>query len=221
MVATVRLRPTIAPNLPTAPVEYDSRAQDIFSNILRLYFNTLDNFTNSLLGVTGTTVLRAPYGSFYDTTASQTAAAATATKLTLGSTLAVGTNFVVSGMHLASSNITVDVAGIYNIQISIQLNNTSAQIDDFTFWVRQNNVDIPASASLVGVPPKHGAINGHTILTVTFVLPANAGDYFSFYWTTDDGSTSIITYPASVVAPIHPASPAVIAVVTFVSALLT
>jgi hypothetical protein len=35
---------TKAPNLPTAPAVYDPHAQDIFNSVLRLYFNTIDNF---------------------------------------------------------------------------------------------------------------------------------------------------------------------------------
>lgn len=34
---------TTAPNLPTAPVEYDRRYQEQLNNILRLYFSQLDN----------------------------------------------------------------------------------------------------------------------------------------------------------------------------------
>ena len=33
----------VAPRLPTAPVEYDARFMDQFTNILRLYFTQLDN----------------------------------------------------------------------------------------------------------------------------------------------------------------------------------
>lgn len=38
-----------APNLPLAPVQYDSRYQEAFNNILRLYFNRLDNFLAKLM----------------------------------------------------------------------------------------------------------------------------------------------------------------------------
>jgi hypothetical protein len=41
----VSLRPSKAPNLLVAPVDYDQRYQDQFSNALRLYFNQIDNFT--------------------------------------------------------------------------------------------------------------------------------------------------------------------------------
>lgn len=37
-----------APNLPFAPVQYDSRYHEAFNNVLRLYFNRLDNFLAKL-----------------------------------------------------------------------------------------------------------------------------------------------------------------------------
>lgn len=145
------------------------------------------------------------YGSFYDTTA-QTAAAATATAITLNATdLSVG---VARGTP--TSRIVITNAGVYNLQFSLQLSNTSAQIDDVTVWLRQNGTDVPNSAGLDGVPNKHGAINGHIIIGWNYLLTAAANDYFELYWTTDSGASSIDTYPASAVAPIHPASPAVI-----------
>jgi hypothetical protein len=76
--------------------------------------------------------------------------------------------------------------------------------------VRKNGANIANSASVSGTPAKHGSINGHNVLTVNFVFSLAANDYIQFCWTTKDGTSSIITYPASVVAPIHPASPAVI-----------
>lgn len=63
-IATL-LRGTKAPNQPIAPVEYDQRFQDQFSNVLRLYFNTLDNFTNTLTGTSGGANLRFPNGAFH------------------------------------------------------------------------------------------------------------------------------------------------------------
>jgi hypothetical protein len=145
------------------------------------------------------------YGAFHDTT-TQTAAAATATAITINSTdLSVGV-----AIGTPTSRVVITNAGIYNLQFSLQLANTSAQIDDVTVWLRKNGADVSDSAGLVGVPNKHGAINGHIIMGWNYILSAAASDYFELYWTTDSGASSIYTYPASAVAPIHPASPAVI-----------
>jgi len=45
------LIPSKAPNLPIATVEYEARYQDQFSNILRLYFNTIDNAIGELIRI--------------------------------------------------------------------------------------------------------------------------------------------------------------------------
>lgn len=37
-----------APNLPRAPAQYTAQYQDQFSNVLRLYFNRLDNLVGQL-----------------------------------------------------------------------------------------------------------------------------------------------------------------------------
>ena len=37
------LNRVVAPRLPTAPVTYESRYQDQLNDVLRLYFNRLDN----------------------------------------------------------------------------------------------------------------------------------------------------------------------------------
>ena len=56
-----------APNLPLAPREWDQRFQDQYSNVLRLYFNRIDDFiarlmaTTSTLPVTGTVSLPSTY----------------------------------------------------------------------------------------------------------------------------------------------------------------
>ena len=61
------LRPSVAPNLPIGPVEYDQRYQDQFLNALRLYFRELDNFTQVLMANNGGRFVSFPNGSFYDT----------------------------------------------------------------------------------------------------------------------------------------------------------
>ncbi len=43
-----------APNLPLAPAQYDSRYHEAFNNVLRLYFNRLDNFLAKLMADTST-----------------------------------------------------------------------------------------------------------------------------------------------------------------------
>lgn len=59
------LVPPKAPNLLTPPLVYAPLYHDQVNNVLRIYFNQLDNALSTLLGGTGGAFLRLPYGSFY------------------------------------------------------------------------------------------------------------------------------------------------------------
>jgi len=71
---TLTLLPPKAPNLPVAPVDYTQQYQDQILNVLRLYFNQLDNFSSGLtVPPNGTTsqrpTVKLQIGQFfYDTT---------------------------------------------------------------------------------------------------------------------------------------------------------
>ena len=68
------LRPSKAPNLLIAPVDYSQQYQDQFANALRLYFNQIDSFTQAVsIPDVGATTQRPTVNlllgqQFYDTT---------------------------------------------------------------------------------------------------------------------------------------------------------
>jgi len=116
------------------------------------------------------------------------------------------------------SRIEFAVAGYYNIQFSAQLVNYTTTDDNVTFWYRQNGVDIPYSAGVTQVLPKHGSYPGTAIVSWNLVLPVDAGDYVELMYATTTGNTVLATYPPGA-SPVHPVSPSVILTATFVSAL--
>lgn len=59
------LRPSKAPNLPIAPGDYEARFHEQFTNILRLYFAQIDNFTAGMSSEAGGAYLRFPNGAFH------------------------------------------------------------------------------------------------------------------------------------------------------------
>ena len=61
---SVELTKTRAPALPFGPVEYDRQYQDSLNNILRQYFNQLDNLIGQLSLSTGGSGFYVPYGAF-------------------------------------------------------------------------------------------------------------------------------------------------------------
>lgn len=62
---TLALRPPKAPNLPIAPVQYDQRYVDQLLNVLRLYFNEIDNFAQPFTNSSGGAYLKFPNGAFH------------------------------------------------------------------------------------------------------------------------------------------------------------
>lgn len=62
---TLALRPPKAPNLPIGPVQYDQRYIDQLLNVLRLYFNEIDNFAQPFTNQSGGAYLKFPNGAFH------------------------------------------------------------------------------------------------------------------------------------------------------------
>lgn len=211
------LTQTKAPALPFAPVEYDRQYVDTFNNILRQYFNTLDNFVSQLtLSAGGTGAgLFLPYGSFADTT-DQTAAANTATVMTFDTTdFANGVSIVTSGGK--ASRFTVTNPGIYNFQWSGQFQNSDSQLHDAAIWIRKNGTDVVGSSGYISVPNSHGGIDGHGIYGWNFLFSLAANDYIELWWETDNTAVTIQAYPAGT-SPVKPSTSSLVATMTFVSA---
>ena len=54
-----------APSSPFATIKYEQIYADQLNNVLRLYFNQIDNAFSALLSTAGGALLRFPNGSFY------------------------------------------------------------------------------------------------------------------------------------------------------------
>ena len=209
-----RYRPVVSPRLPAAPNEYDAQFIEQYSNILRLYFNQLDGLTGALLGESGGRYVRFPYGAF-SSDQDQTAIANTATLMTLNTT-----DFS-NDVSISSSKITVANSGIYNLQFSVQLENSNNAPQDVYIWLKQNGTDIVGSTGKVGMPArKNPGDPFHSIIGWNYFVSMTAGQYIEIYWSTTSADVSIQYYAASG-SPTKPATQSVVATMSFVSALST
>lgn len=146
---------------------------------------------------------RSAYGSFYDTTTQTAAAINTAYAMTFDTTdLSFG---VTRGSP--TSRIIVDSGGVYNIQFSTQLDNTSGGSHLIYIWIRINGTDVPYSASQVRLK----GTDGESVAAWNFVEKLKANDYFEIMWSVTDTAVQITSSGA--VAPV-PAIPSVILTVT-------
>jgi hypothetical protein len=197
--------------LPGAPADYDPNYANQLNNVLRLYFNQLENAFAALLDSSGGAYLRAPYGAF-SSDQDQTATINTATLMTLNTT-----DFS-NQVSIASSKITVQNAGIYNLQFSTQFQNTDTAFQDVYIWLQQNGVDISGSTGFVSIPNRHAGTDGHAIVGWNYFLSMAANDYVEIYWSIPNAAVSIQHLAASG-SPTKPSTQSVVATMSFVSAL--
>ena len=213
------LNRVVAPRLPAATNQYDPNYINQLNNVLRLYFNQLDNILGQLSTSGGISGVRFPYGAF-SSDQDQSTTANTATLMTLNTT-----DFA-NNVSISSSKITVVHPGIYNLQFSAQFQNTDNQIQDISIWLRQGNdggasADIPGSTGFVSIPARKSASAGeeaHEIIGWNYYLSMAANDYVQIYWSTTLASVTIQNYPAST-GPVRPSTQSVVATLSFVSAL--
>lgn len=210
-----RLIPTVAPRLPTAPQEFDPGFQNQYSNTLRLYFNQLDNVLGSVIGNLGGQYINMPCGSFSNTTTQALTAANTPYVVQLNTT------DTANALTLASNRVTVPQNGIYNVQFSLQFENTAAQITEVWVWLRKNGTDVPGTASIWAVTSTHAGINGYMIGTCNFYVDLSSGDYLELVAAANATGMNIESYTSSTSPFTRPAIPGAVLTVTFVSAKAT
>lgn len=219
---TLRLKPAKSPRLPAAAPAYDPHLLDVENNILRQYFNEIDNNVGTMLGPDGGRYLSAPHGSFYDTT-THTAVANTATILTINTEDVAQAVSIVDGYK-----ITVVYPGIYNMQFSVQAENSTADDQEIDIWLRQFNRDgtpyflpsgdLPGSTGAITIVKKHGSANGATIAGWNYFITMQGGDYIQMMWSITDAGVTLPFRPAQT-GPVRPGTSSVVLTMSFVSAL--
>lgn len=223
---TGALRPSKAPNLPIAPVEYSQQYQDILLNALRLYFNQIDNFALPLTQQNGGSYLQFPFISASDTAIQYATASNTAT-IVKWNVLELGSGFTLNANYTA----TAEFAGIYKITYSLQFANNDNAAHDSIVWLRVNGSatinDISDSTTIFTVPARKSAgVPSYVCGYSEVVFELNAGDSVGLWWGTTQAASSggatgnYIYYQAAQTTPMaYPTTPSAIGSITFVSAL--
>ena len=142
---------------------------------------------------------RARYGSFYDTTTQLGTTINTAKAITFNTT------DLSNGVYIGSpaSRIYVDTSGIYNYDMSFQLDKTSGGVGDFFIWFRLNGVDVTDSASYIRIQGN----NAEIFSSLNYFFDLNAGDYVEIMFSVSDLSVELAAFAAA--APV-PAIPSII-----------
>ena len=213
---TGQLTTPAAPNTGTPGNEYEQRYfSQTFAN-MGGYFQRVTGIIAALFGPRGGKYINIPYGAFQDGTNQTAANTTTAYLVTFDAT-----DFS-NGVTLSnSSRLNVAQPGIYNLQFSIQIKNTTNSSQDIDFWFRKNATDIAKSNSRFGISARKSSGDpSHVIVALNFFVSMAANDYLQIVWRTSDTAVSIETFAAGT-SPTRPAVPSVIATMSFVSNLST
>ena len=141
-MAKRQLEHPAAPNLPLAGAEYTRQYQDQFANVLRLYFNRLNNNLLNLFGSNGGQFIDCPNGLFFDLGTYSPAA------INTGYPLEFKATYLSNAVHIVdNTKITVDIAGVYNFQYSSAVTSTNASLKTVWVWIRRNGTDVGYSTN--------------------------------------------------------------------------
>lgn len=182
-----------------------------FSNIGN-YASRVTNALAALFGPRGGKYLNAPYGAFHDSTDQVAASTTAATAITFDTT-----DFS-NGVTLSnSSRFNVSQSGIYNIQFSIQLKNTTNDSHDVDIWFRKNGTNIDNSNSRYHPPARKSTGDpSHLVASLNFFTSLVANDYVEIMFKVDNVNVTLEHFAASA-SPTRPAVPSAIVTLSFVS----
>lgn len=119
-------------------------------------------------------------------------------------TINIATTDFSNGVTLGANQLVFASAGVYNIQVSLQITNSSVQDHDFYFWFAKNSLDIPNSSSIITINSRHGGINGHMLPAMNIFVSVNAGDNIELRWTANDTGVQLEAVVPPLGVPIAP-----------------
>lgn len=146
------------------------------------------------------------YGSFYDTTTQSQTAVNTAKTMTFNTSSSE--NGITRGSP--TSRIIITNSGIYNIQFSAQVEQSSGATEHIYIWLRLNGTDVTQSAGVVSIQGSSAQV----LPAWNYVVQLAANDYIELVWSTTNTNAKLLAAAAS--APV-PAIPSVILTVTQVN----
>jgi hypothetical protein len=204
------------PSLGFTPETYDRRVFAENNGALNGYFRKLISTLGALFGPRGGKFLNTPHGAFHDSTDQVAASTTVATAVTFNTT------DISNGVTLSnSSRLNVADSGVFNIQFSIQLKNTTNDSHDVDIWFRKNGTNVDNSNSRYHPPARKSTGDpSHMIAALNFFIELDAGDYVEIVYKVGNVNVTLEHFDASS-TPTRPAVPSAIATVSFVSNLPT
>jgi hypothetical protein len=177
----------------------------INSDCSALFFAVSNTLWEELQGF-GRSVPILHYGSFSDTTLQAITSINTAYAMTFNTTDAS------NGVSIGSptSRLVVDNQGVYNVQFSAQLDETSGGTANIYIWLRKNGTNVANTASTVAIQ----GTAARTVAAWNFIIQLEPTNYVELMWASDSANTRLLAASAT---SVWPAIPSVICTITQVN----
>ena len=205
----MRLDSPAVPAIPVAGETYTQVFQDQYSNVLRLYFNRLQNITQNLLGPNGGRYIDCPNGLFFNTADQTYAAINTAYPIVFNATYL---NHAVALQTGSTSKVEVTIGGVYNFQYSGQVKTTSSSDKNLYIWIARNGTDIGYSTHAWTFHDN----DHYAEVSWNFNIDLDVGEYIELKTSAD--STDIRLDAETATSP-HPGIPSGVLTVNFIAPL--
>lgn len=209
-----RISTTAAPNIPLSSREYNPNQQEQISNVLRLYFNQVDNFTQLVGGPLGASNLNNPFGMFMSSVDQESAG------ITSENIVQLDEVILSNGVRVENNEeIWFSTAGQFLVTVSLQVTNRDNSVREFELWAKQNGTNYPLSNTRFDIPERKSAtIWGHSTPAVNgiFTVTNPSTDYLRMAWWADS-TLVFLEYYDSRTSPDRPAIPSVIITVNQIS----
>ena len=156
--------------------------------------------------------------SFYPYLAVQDDTDQAATTTTAANIMSFSTTDYSLGASLVSNTkLTAGYAGLYDIQFSAQLRNSTNDVQSVDIWFRKNGTNIANSNSVFGISQrKSTGSDSQSIAALNLFVALQKDDYVEVVWRPSDIGVTIEHF-ATQTTPDRPATPSVIATMSYLS----
>jgi hypothetical protein len=204
------------PALPFAPREYSQLFHDQYNNVLRLYFNQLNNTVSTVVGRDGAAFLQTPHAMLMSDQDQANAG------ITLANTLTYNQPVIQQGIEVRSGNeIWFEKSGQYLVTFTLQVTNRSNDTQEFEVWPGFNGSNYPLSNTRFDIPArKSSTVWSHIVPAITgiFTVTNPTTEYLTIKWWASSTDVFLEHYPVNT-SPTRPAIPSVIMTVNCISRL--
>jgi hypothetical protein len=208
--------PAIAPRLLTAPQQYEPRFHDQHSDVLRLYFDRVNNNLNTLFGVNGGQYIQSPHAMLMSNQDQASAG------ITVANQLSFNQPVIQQGIRVENTDeIWFDQPGQYLVTFTLQVSNRGNAVQEFEVWAAYNGTNYPLSNTRFDVPARKSvSVYGHTVPAITGIFTVTNPDteYLTIKWWADSTDVFLEHYAAGT-SPTRPEIPSVIMTVNLISRL--